>query len=142
MQALLYCDLGKKSVSERPGGGAFTWPKLVQGDDVRIALRFTERVNDTATEVQRTLDTLRVTLGRDDARPESGAFALKIGSATSEVGVNVTAALAYGELVTVTKGYLFGDEVEDEQLPAGLIAAGMLLGAAGYVQRRKTTVQG
>ena len=35
---------------------------------------------------------------------------------------DLTAALAYGELVTVTKGYLFGDEVDDEQLPAGLIA--------------------
>lgn len=95
MQALLYADLGKKSFSERPGGGSFAWPKLVQGDDVRIGLRFTGRANDQAVEVNRTVQSLRATLGRDDARPERGGFKLKIGGGAPVAGENVTTALAF-----------------------------------------------
>lgn len=95
MEALLFADVGTKILSGTLGGSAFSWPKLIQEDDVRISLRFTKRVNGEVLEVDRTVESLRVTLGRDDARPTWGKVRLKVGSAGGVIGSNVTAEIPF-----------------------------------------------
>lgn len=36
---------------------------------------------------------------------------------------DLTSALQYGALTPVTDGYVFGDQIDDERLPAGVVAA-------------------
>jgi hypothetical protein len=95
VQATLYADLVRKILSETPGGGPFQWPQLIQGDDVRIGLRFTKRHDAQTVEVDRTVSSFRCTLGLDDARPTMGGFKLKIGEASAVEGVNMTARLEH-----------------------------------------------
>ena len=95
MQALLYADLGKKTVSLTPGGSPYAWPKLVQGDDIRLKLRLTEQAGEESVEVFREVQSMRITLGRDDVRPESGWTKLKFGGGSSVAGVNLTGKIQH-----------------------------------------------
>lgn len=95
MQALLYADVVNKTLSLLPGGDPFSWQKLIQGEDVRVALRFTDRVNGRTVEVDRTVESLRVTLSKDDARPDKGVFSFKVGGGSPVIGTNVTSELQF-----------------------------------------------
>lgn len=90
MQALLFVDLVSGALSGSLGGPAFSWPKLIQGDDLTLSLRLSESLNGQTVETSRVVQGLKATLGNVDARPISGAVKLKVGSATSVQGVNVT----------------------------------------------------
>lgn len=76
MQSTLYADLTTHTLSERLGGGAFTFPPFVQGDAATIALRFTEKREGVTREVSRTINALRAGIGLVDARPTGGSFTL------------------------------------------------------------------
>lgn len=91
MQALLYANLTRTTLSGKREGSAFSWADLPQGDDLHLAFRFTEEFDGRPTEVTRTVSAIRATIGKKDARPDSGAFSLKVGNSAVNVGVNTTA---------------------------------------------------
>lgn len=95
MQALLYCNLTNKTISDQVGGSAFAWPKVVAGDHLTLSLRFAERLDGQGIEVSRVVRRLRASVGKLDARPEKGAYRLKLGSEPEQEGVNVTAAINF-----------------------------------------------
>lgn len=95
MQASLFANLTSLALSPSLNGGAFTWPRLVPGTDLTLALRWVENLEGRNTEVTRTLTALKVSLGKADARPTSGSFKLHLGHQPAEPGVNVTAAIAF-----------------------------------------------
>ncbi|MCB1209193.1 MAG: hypothetical protein KDK97_07700 [Verrucomicrobiales bacterium] len=95
MQALLYCNLSTRTVSEQLTGSAFTWPKVVAGDHLTLSLRFAEKIDGQAIEVSRVLRRLRASVGRLDARPEQGGYRLKLGNEVAEEGVNLTSAIPW-----------------------------------------------
>lgn len=105
MQALLYVDLVKGTVSEILGGTAFAWPKQVQGDDLTLSLRLAQQINGSAVEVSRVVRGLKATLGRVDTRPADGSLKLKVAEAvTTTIAFNATGdqiASALNELIAV-----------------------------------------
>ena|GEM_PF-975068 len=93
MQALLYANLTERTLSDTLGGPDFDWPELIEGDSVRIGLRFAQTLGDEALEIERVVRLVRASLGRLDTRPASGQWAIQIGDDSSEEGVNTTALL-------------------------------------------------
>ena len=78
MQALAFVNLTTRTLNSTAGGSTLTLPELVQGDEIRLGLRFTEQIEGTTTEVQRTLHSLRASIGLVDARPTGGTFQLSV----------------------------------------------------------------
>ena len=95
MQALLYCNLSTRTVSEQLTTSAFNWPKVVAGDHLTLSLRFAEKIDGQAVEVSRVVRRLRASVGRLDARPEQGSYRLKLGNAVAQDGVNLTTVIAW-----------------------------------------------
>lgn len=95
MQALLYFDIGAKTLSPTLTGSAFTWPKIPAGDDIRLKLRPRETIGSEKIASRRTITAMKMSVGRQDARPTSGAFQLKLGADAESAGVNTTAALGF-----------------------------------------------
>jgi hypothetical protein len=95
MQALLYCNLSTRTVSEQLSGSAFNWPKVVAGDHLTLSLRFAEKIDGQAIEVSRVVRRLRASVGRLDARPEQGSYRLKLGNAAAQEGVNLTTSIPW-----------------------------------------------
>ena len=111
MQVLACVDLTNRTLTSTLGGSTLTLPELVQGDEIRIGLRFAERIEGAATEVTRKLNSLRASIGLVDARPTGGTFQLHVdgdavGSPLSfdATAAQVQAALdsAYTSSITVT----------------------------------------
>jgi hypothetical protein len=94
MQALAFVDLTNLTLKTSAGSGEFTLPTLVQGDEVRIGLRFSEQIEGTSTEVTRTVNSLRASIGLVDARPTAGTFQLYVDgdAAGSPLAFDATAA--------------------------------------------------
>lgn len=97
MQALLFAELTRKTLSETLTGGAFSFPKLIQGDTATIGLRWCQRQIGSAVPVERTLRTLRASIGFRDRRPTAGTYRIQIGNPSSSQveGTNLTTALAF-----------------------------------------------
>ncbi|NDD52828.1 hypothetical protein EBZ39_02940 [bacterium] len=95
MQALLYGNLTTGGVSETVGGGDFDWPILTEGDTVRVGLRFVERIDDTDVIVEPEVLTVRASLGKIDARPTAGQWALKLGTGSAVLNTNMTALIGF-----------------------------------------------
>ncbi len=53
MQALLYANLTSRKVSDSLGGPDFDWPELIEGDTIRLGLRFDQTFGDQDLEVER-----------------------------------------------------------------------------------------
>lgn len=111
MQALAFVNLTTRTLNSTAGGSALTLPELVQGDEIRLGLRFTEQIEGATTEVQRTLHSLRASIGLVDARPTGGTFQLSVNgnAAGSPLSFDATAAqvqtaldAVYTSAVTVT----------------------------------------
>lgn len=49
MQALLYANLTSRKVSDSLGGPDFGWPELIEGDTIRLGLRFAQIFGDLFT---------------------------------------------------------------------------------------------
>jgi len=78
-----------------PGGAPFSWPDLIEGDTLRIALRFLKTLGDGEIEIDPPVRRVRASLGRLDARHSDGEWAIRIGNAPPEEGVNAAAPLAH-----------------------------------------------
>ena len=111
MQALAFVDLTNRKLNSTLGGSTLTLPDLVQGDEIRLGLRFTEQIEGTATEVTRTINSLRASIGLVDARPTGGTFRLSVDGTplATTLPYNATAAQvataldpAYTSAATVT----------------------------------------
>ena len=111
MQVLAFVDLTNRRLNSTAGGSTLTLPELVQGDEIRLGLRFTEQIEGTTTEVQRTLHSLRASIGLVDARPSGGTFQMSVNGTTagSPLPFDATAAqvqtaldAAYTSSVTVS----------------------------------------
>jgi len=96
VQALIFPDIGLKTLGSNSTGASFTWPKLVAGDDVRLKLRIIETIAGEKVLSRRTISAMKLSVGRQDVRPTSGSFQLKLGADAESAGVNTTAAIAYG----------------------------------------------
>jgi hypothetical protein len=95
VQALLYANLTSRKVSDSLDGPDFDWPELIEGDTIRLALRFAQTFGDQDLEVERQVRLVRASLGRLDARPTSGQWAIQIGQGSPEEAVNTTTLLAH-----------------------------------------------
>lgn len=93
MQALLYANLTERSLSDSLGGPDFDWPELIEGDTLRIGLRFAQTLGDEELEIDRKVRLVRASLGRLDTRPEAGQWAIQLGNDSPEEGVNTTTLL-------------------------------------------------
>lgn len=74
MQATVYANLTTRRLTTTLGGSAISFPACVQGDKVRIGLRFAESLEGSPIEVQKTITHIRASIGFVDARPTSGFF--------------------------------------------------------------------
>jgi hypothetical protein len=95
VQALLYANLTSRKVSDSLGGPEFDWPELIEGDTIRLGLRFAQTFGDQDLEVERTVRLVRASLGRLDVRPTGGLWAIQIGPGSPEEGVNTTTLLTH-----------------------------------------------
>ena len=74
MQATVYANLTTSRLTTTLGGSAISFPAFVQGDKVRIGMRFAESLEGSFVEVQRIATHIRAYIGFVDARPTSGFF--------------------------------------------------------------------
>ena len=96
MQTILYADLSKKFLTDSSAGTtSVSLPKITQGDKLHIGMRFLETTDGNRIEVTKNLVSLRASVGYFDARPESGYFVLRLGSAPYTEGINQTEPIAY-----------------------------------------------
>jgi hypothetical protein len=95
VQALLYANLTTRRLSESPGGAEFPWPELIEGDTLRLALRFTQTLGEEELEIEPDVRLVRASLGRLDARPTGGQWAIQIGTGGPVGGSNTTALLSH-----------------------------------------------
>lgn len=95
MQSLLFADLTNRKLTNTLGGSAVSFPAFVQGDKARIGLRFAESVEGSATEVVKTVTSLRASLGFVDARPTAGSFILRTGADPYVQGTNQTVPISH-----------------------------------------------
>ena len=52
MQALLYANLTERTLSDSLGGPDFDWPELIEGDTIRVGLRFAQTLGDEELEIE------------------------------------------------------------------------------------------
>lgn len=93
MDALIFPDIGLKTLGSNATGAAFSFPKIVAGDEMRLKLRLIETIAGDKVLSRRTISAMKLSVGKQDARPTSGSFQLKLGSDSESAGVNTTAAL-------------------------------------------------
>lgn len=95
MQSTLFADLTNRKLTNTLGGSAVSFPAFMQGDSMRIGLRFAESVEGSATEVVKTVTSLRASLGFVDARPTAGSFILRTGAEPYVQGTNQTVPISH-----------------------------------------------
>jgi hypothetical protein len=78
MQVLAFVDLTNRKLNSNLGGSTLTLPDLVQGDEIRLGMRFSKQIEGTATEVLRNINSIRASIGFVDARPTAGTFQLYV----------------------------------------------------------------
>jgi nucleotide-binding universal stress UspA family protein len=94
MQVLAFVDLTNRKLNSNLGGSTLTLPDLVQGDEIRLGMRFSKQIEGTATEVLRNINSIRASIGFVDARPTAGTFQLYVDgdAAGSPLSFDATAA--------------------------------------------------
>jgi len=95
MEALFYLNLATKKASESLGGSSFKFPALAYGEEIALGLRFSQKVGGETAEVSRVVRQLRASIGKIDARPETGKIQIKVGVEASVDGYNVTEDIAH-----------------------------------------------
>jgi hypothetical protein len=102
MQATVYANLTTRRLTTTLGGSAISFPAFVQGDKVRIGLRFAESLEGSPIEVQKTVTHIRASIGFVDARPTSGFFVLAVdGQETAPIPHDATAGAVQSALAAV-----------------------------------------
>jgi len=74
MQATVYANLTTRRLTTTLGGSAISFPAFVQGDKVRIGMRFAESLEGSPIEVGKMVTNIRASIGFVDARPLSGSL--------------------------------------------------------------------
>jgi hypothetical protein len=93
----LYVDLARREVLQSEAGDLKTFTNLIAGQKVQFALRFLSRLsNGDLSEVNLEILSLRVGLGRIDARPESGSYRVQVGEGPS-TSQNTTRDIEWNE---------------------------------------------
>jgi len=95
VEATLYANLNRKTLSEKVEGNAFSWPVLTAGDTVSLRLRFTKRIEGKNQLVSLDIADVYGAIGVVDQRPSTGTYRLKIGPLEDPAveGTNLTTAL-------------------------------------------------
>jgi hypothetical protein len=102
MQATVYANLTTRRLTTTLGGSAISFPAFVQGDKVRIGMRFAESLEGSPIEVQRIVTHIRASIGFVDARPTSGSFVLNVdGQNTAPISHDATAGAVQFALAAI-----------------------------------------
>ncbi len=91
-KTLLACNLSAKTVTS--GGNAWEPPAYVFGESLTLALRLQRDANGQAVDEDYDVRSLRAMVGIEDARPESGKWALQVGPGAQTAG-NTTALMPH-----------------------------------------------
>jgi hypothetical protein len=93
MRRLLYANLVTRTPASRDGQ-AVDFPPFHAGEQATFGLRFLDDVAGSLVPAELDLVAIRAGVGRRDARPERGTWALKVGAGAS-TSANTTPALAW-----------------------------------------------
>jgi hypothetical protein len=122
MQATVYANLTTRRLTTTLGGSAISFPAFVQGDKVRIGLRFAESLEGSPIEVQKIVTHIRASIGFVDARPTSGFFVLRVdGQDTAPISHDATA----GTVQTALAAIGLDDAVVGKQDGSWIISTGL-----------------
>lgn len=122
MQATVYANLTTRRLTTTLGGSAISFPAFVQGDKVRIGLRFAESLEGSPIEVQRVLTHIRASIGFVDARPTHGFFVMTVdGQDTAPIPHDATA----GTVQTAIAAIGLDDAVVGKQDGSWIISTGL-----------------
>lgn len=154
MQATVYANLTNRRLTSTLGGSAISFPAFVQGDKVRIGLRFAESLEGSPIEVQKTATHIRASIGFVDARPTSGSFVLTVdGQETAPISHDATAGTLQAALAAVglddtvvskqDGSWIISTGAEDIEI-TGASAEGLLseLRPVSFVRVRSTQIAG
>jgi hypothetical protein len=154
MQATVYANLTTRRLTTTLGGSAISFPAFVQGDKVRIGLRFAESVEGSPIEVQKIVTHIRASIGFVDARPTSGWFVLNVdGQETTPIPHDATAGAVQSALAAIglddtvvskqDGSWIISTGAEDIEI-SGSSAEGLLaeLRPVSFVRVRSTQVAG
>jgi hypothetical protein len=130
MQATVYANLTTRRLTTTLGGSAVSFPAFVQGDKVRIGLRFAESLEGSPIEVQRMVTHIRASIGFVDARPTTGFFVLRVdGQNTAPIPHDATA----GAVQTALAAIGLDDAVVGKQDGSWIISTGLQeIALSGY----------
>ncbi|MEY3894484.1 MAG: hypothetical protein RLZZ214_3 [Verrucomicrobiota bacterium] len=130
MQATVYANLTTRRLTTTLGGSAISFPAFVQGDKVRIGLRFAESLEGSPIEVQKIVTHIRASIGFVDARPTSGFFVLRVdGQDTAPISHDATA----GAVQTALAAIGLDDAVVGKQDGSWIISTGLQeIALSGY----------
>ena len=106
MQALVFADITNRRLTSALGGNQLTFPSFVQGDKVRLGLRFSASEEGSTQEIERTVQNIRASIGFVDARPEAGSFVLRIGAGPYVQGTNQTAPIPHNASAVIVQNAL------------------------------------
>jgi hypothetical protein len=121
MQATVYANLTTRRLTTTLGGSAISFPAFVQGDKVRIGLRFAESLEGSPIEVQKIVTHIRASIGFVDARPTTGFFVLRVdGQNTASIPHDATA----GAVQTALAAIGLDDAVVSKQDGSWIISTG------------------
>lgn len=79
---LVYCNITKGTIGLTSGAGATTGAilgTLKLGDTLKLSLRLQKDMNGKVVDADQSVQSVKITLGKKDARPTGGYFRLKIG---------------------------------------------------------------
>ncbi|MGL5019842.1 MAG: hypothetical protein ACRDBP_17030 [Luteolibacter sp.] len=130
MQATVYANLTTRRLTTTLGGSAISFPAFVQGDKVRIGLRFAESLEGSPIEVQKIVTHIRASIGFVDARPTSGFFVLRVdGQDTAQIPHDATA----GAVQTALAAIGLDDALVGKQDGSWIISTGLQeIALSGY----------
>jgi hypothetical protein len=83
MATLLYGNISNKTASYTIEPGSITLPTVVQGDNIKLAVRLTETANNTTTVTAPSIYSARLSYGPVDVAPTAGTFKVRVNAVTS-----------------------------------------------------------
>lgn len=88
---LVYGNFATRRPSGSVTGDTYTFAPLFVGQQIKLSLRFLDRVNDAVAEIFPKVRAVRASIGRIDARPDSGTVRIQIGLGFSDAANTIPA---------------------------------------------------